>query len=90
MRIIYLLVASLFSVHVVVIAPSFVVVVVIVLPVFVSVVDVIVSIIPSDLYEAAKAEGASRWQTFIKITIPLLMPIIFFLLLIVQFPKMLK
>jgi len=39
------------------------------------------SIIPSDLYEAAKAEGASRWQTFTKITIPLLMPIIFFLLL---------
>ena len=39
------------------------------------------SIIPSDLYEAAKAEGATRWQTFITITIPLLMPIIFFLLL---------
>ncbi len=39
------------------------------------------SIIPSDLYEAAKAEGASRWQTFTKITIPLLMPIIFFLML---------
>ena len=39
------------------------------------------SIIPSDLYEAAKAEGASRWQTFMKITVPLLMPIIFFLLL---------
>ena len=39
------------------------------------------SIIPNDLYEAAKVEGASRWQTFIKITIPLLMPIIFFLLL---------
>ena len=39
------------------------------------------SIIPSDLYEATKAEGASRWQTFIKITVPLLMPIIFFLLL---------
>ena len=36
------------------------------------------SIIPSDLYEAAKAEGATRWQTFIKITIPLLMQIIFF------------
>ena len=39
------------------------------------------SIIPSDLYEAAKVEGANRWQTFIKITIPLLMPIIFFLML---------
>ena len=39
------------------------------------------SIIPSDLYEAAKVEGASRWQTFTKITVPLLMPIIFFLLL---------
>ena len=39
------------------------------------------SIIPSDLYEAAKVEGASRWQTFVKITVPLLMPIIFFLLL---------
>ena len=39
------------------------------------------SIIPSDLYEAAKSEGASRWQTFTKITVPLLMPIIFFLLL---------
>ena len=39
------------------------------------------SIIPSDLYEPAKEEGASRWQTFVKITIPLLMPIIFFLML---------
>ena len=39
------------------------------------------SIIPSDLYEAARVEVASRWQTFIKITVPLLMPIIFFLTL---------
>ena len=39
------------------------------------------SMIPTDLYEAAKVEGSSRWQTFTKITIPLLMPIIFFLLL---------
>ena len=39
------------------------------------------SIIPSDLYEAAKVEGASRWQTFVKITLPLLIPIIFFLML---------
>ncbi|PPR46382.1 MAG: L-arabinose transport system permease protein AraP [Alphaproteobacteria bacterium MarineAlpha5_Bin9] len=39
------------------------------------------SIIPTELYDAAKSEGASRWQIFIKITIPLLTPIIFFLLL---------
>ena len=39
------------------------------------------SMIPTDLYEAAKVEGSTRWQTFTKITIPLLMPIIFFLLL---------
>jgi arabinogalactan oligomer/maltooligosaccharide transport system permease protein len=30
--------------------------------------------IPSDLYEAARVDGASRWQRFWKITLPLLMP----------------
>jgi multiple sugar transport system permease protein len=30
--------------------------------------------IPSDLYEAHAIDGATRWQSFWKITIPLLMP----------------
>jgi ABC-type sugar transport system permease subunit len=30
--------------------------------------------IPSDLYEAATVDGASRWQRFSRITLPLLMP----------------
>ncbi|GGO21126.1 carbohydrate ABC transporter permease [Micromonospora parathelypteridis] len=30
--------------------------------------------IPADVYEAARADGASRWQTFRKITLPLLRP----------------
>jgi multiple sugar transport system permease protein len=30
--------------------------------------------IPSDIYEAARMDGASRWHTFSKITIPLLKP----------------
>jgi ABC-type sugar transport system permease subunit len=30
--------------------------------------------IPTDLYEAAFVDGASRWQRFYKITLPLLMP----------------
>lgn len=32
--------------------------------------------IPGDVYEAADVDGASRWQTFRSITIPLLMPAI--------------
>src|SRR5690606_15961322 len=32
------------------------------------------SAIPDDLYEAAKLEGASRWQTFRRITLPLIRP----------------
>jgi multiple sugar transport system permease protein len=32
------------------------------------------SSIPDDLYEAAKLEGASRWQTFREITLPLMRP----------------
>lgn len=34
--------------------------------------------IPSDLYEAAKLDGASLWQVFRRITLPLLTPVIFF------------
>ncbi|MFH1768749.1 MAG: sugar ABC transporter permease [Candidatus Omnitrophota bacterium] len=32
--------------------------------------------IPEQLYEAARIDGASAWQTFRKITVPLLMPVI--------------
>ena len=32
--------------------------------------------IPSDLYEAARIDGASRWQQFISVTLPLLKPTI--------------
>ncbi|MVA74916.1 ABC transporter permease subunit [Auraticoccus sp. F435] len=34
--------------------------------------------IPSMYYEAASVDGASRWSRFVKITLPLLSPIIFF------------
>lgn len=34
--------------------------------------------IPSELYEAAKMDGASGWQRFRKITLPMLTPITFF------------
>ena len=34
--------------------------------------------VPAMYLEAAKVDGASRWQTFVKITLPLLSPIIFF------------
>ena len=37
--------------------------------------------IPRDLYEAAEIDGASRWQSFTRITLPLLSPVIFFLVL---------
>ena len=32
--------------------------------------------IPSDMYEAAEIDGASAWQTFSKITLPFLAPMI--------------
>ena len=31
-------------------------------------------VIPGDIYEAAKVDGATTWQRFRKITLPLLMP----------------
>jgi multiple sugar transport system permease protein len=34
--------------------------------------------IPQDLYEAAAVDGASAWTKFVRITIPLLSPVIFF------------
>ncbi len=34
--------------------------------------------IPDDLYEAARIDGASAWQMFTRITVPLLSPVIFF------------
>ena len=34
--------------------------------------------IPEDLYEAARLDGASGWQMFRRITLPLLTPVIFF------------
>lgn len=38
--------------------------------------------IPNELYEAARIDGASEWQIFWRITLPLLSPIIFFLTVI--------
>lgn len=34
--------------------------------------------IPTELYEAASVDGAGRFQTFLKITLPMLTPVIFF------------
>jgi len=36
--------------------------------------------IPPELYEAARTDGATAWQRFWKITLPLLMPTTFFIL----------
>jgi len=38
--------------------------------------------IPADLYEAARVDGASRWRQFRSITIPMLTPSIFFVLIV--------
>ncbi len=35
--------------------------------------------IPSDLYEAASVDGASAWQAFKRVTLPLLSPVVFFI-----------
>ncbi len=38
-------------------------------------------VLPSDPYEAAEVDGATRWQTFWNITIPLLMPVMLVMVL---------
>jgi multiple sugar transport system permease protein len=38
--------------------------------------------IPADLYEAARVDGASRWQQFRDITVPMLRPILVVVLLL--------
>jgi multiple sugar transport system permease protein len=38
--------------------------------------------IPTDYYEAAQVDGANRWQQVFNITLPLLMPVIFYNLLL--------
>jgi multiple sugar transport system permease protein len=40
------------------------------------------SALPGDLYEAARIDGASRWQEFRYITLPLLLPILLLVMLI--------
>ncbi|MHA6731337.1 carbohydrate ABC transporter permease [Devosia sp. A369] len=38
--------------------------------------------IPADLYEAASIDGASRWRQFMRITVPMITPVLFFNLII--------
>jgi multiple sugar transport system permease protein len=38
--------------------------------------------IPVDLYEAARVDGASRWQQFLNITVPLLRPVLLVVLML--------
>ena len=37
--------------------------------------------IPSDLYDAAKIDGANRWQEFLNVTLPGIRPTVFFMLM---------
>ena len=39
------------------------------------------ALVPDDLHEAAKVDGASAWQRFVRITLPLMKPAIFVALL---------
>jgi multiple sugar transport system permease protein len=34
--------------------------------------------VPTDLYEAAKVDGASRFQSFLNVTLPMVTPVIFY------------
>jgi ABC-type sugar transport system permease subunit len=40
--------------------------------------------VPTELYDAAKIDGAGRWQSFRRITIPLMSPVLFYNLVIVM------
>jgi multiple sugar transport system permease protein len=39
--------------------------------------------VPTELYDAAKVDGAGRWATFRKITLPMISPVLFYNLIIV-------
>jgi multiple sugar transport system permease protein len=39
--------------------------------------------VPSELYEAARIDGAGTWQSFRRITVPLLSPVLFYNLVII-------
>jgi multiple sugar transport system permease protein len=39
--------------------------------------------VPTELYDAARVDGAGRWTTFWRITVPLISPVIFYNLIIV-------
>lgn len=39
-------------------------------------------LVPSDLYEAARLDGVSPWQRFVHITVPLISPTLYFVLII--------
>jgi ABC-type sugar transport system permease subunit len=39
--------------------------------------------VPSELYDAAKVDGAGRWATFRRITVPMISPVLFYNLIIV-------
>jgi len=44
--------------------------------------------IPPDLYEAARVDGASRWQQFREITLPLLRPVLLVVLIALHHPDL--
>ena len=39
--------------------------------------------VPTELYDAAKVDGAGRWATFSRVTLPLISPVVFYNLIIV-------
>jgi multiple sugar transport system permease protein len=39
--------------------------------------------VPTELYDAARVDGAGRWTTFTRVTVPMISPVIFYNLIIV-------